>query len=372
MKRLQETLGGGTISAVIAVLSVAIVLCVGIGLLTLSKNDTGTQTATNTPQTAPTPTPSASPAVPIPESAPAPGDQFQSEPVLAAIQSGVKKANARGGTSGAAVWVEGWDEPVTAGYDRTYRLWSTSKPLTAIGVLDRQTKPDPQVDEAMHDALVKSSNCGQRRMVIELQDLAGGIAGAEAAFTEVASRSSISDLTQPQQDASSACDSYLSQLGVTDLPQAAALFGPVEWTTSDSASFAKNLGAGTYGASGKRVLDQLKMPKEKSDDPLSGESVKTNLSWGAGDVFPPSWNLGYKSGWGGTDQENYLASQLVSLNIGGIPVGVSAVFMPDQQPSNDAVGQGPEDDALEDIFTEVRKSLSKQMESGNSGVSGSD
>ncbi len=164
---------------------------------------------------------------PVSEPTTVPDDQTQRDAVLAAIQSGVKKANARGGTSGAAVWVDGWEGPATAGYAGAYRLWSTSKPLTAIGVLDRQTAPDPQVDGAMHDALVKSSNCGQRRMVIELQGLSGGIPQAMSAFNGVALKSGITDLTPAQQGppTDTTCDSYLQQHGVTDAQVDTALFG---------------------------------------------------------------------------------------------------------------------------------------------------
>ncbi len=366
MREFWETLGGGYVAAAISVLAVAIVLCVGIGVLSISKKDTESETVASAPPVAATPITTTGSGEPVSEPTTVPDDQTQRDAVLAAIQSGVKKANARGGTSGAAVWIDGWDEPATAGFTGTYRLWSTSKPLTAIGVLDRQTASDPQVDGAMHDALVKSSNCGQRRMVIELQGLSGGIPQAMSAFNGVALKSGITDLTPAQQGppTDTTCDSYLQQHGVTDAQVDTALFGTVEWTTADAASFGRNLGAGTYGSSGATVLEQLKQPKEMNDDPGGEESVKTDLSWGAGNVFPAGWSPGYKSGWGGWENGEYLAGQMVSLDIDGTPVGVAAVFMPDIQPSNDAIGEGQEDEAVEDIFEQVKTALNEQLKAG--------
>ena len=88
----------------------------------------------------------------------------------------------------------------------------------------------------------------------------------------------------------------------------------------------------------------------------------TDLDWGAGKVFPPDWRPAYKSGWGGSANENYLASQIVSLDIDGRAVGVSVMFKPDLQPVNDAVGQGDEDEAIEVVLNRVRAALKEEFE----------
>ncbi len=81
-------------------------------------------------------------------------------------------------------------------------------------------------------------------------------------------------------------------------------------------------------------------------------------------MFPAEWGPGYKSGWGGSENGEYLAGQVVSLDIHGVPVGVAAVFMPDQQPINDAIGEGQEDEAVEDIFEQVKTALNEQLKAG--------
>ena len=109
----------------------------------------------------------------------------------------------------------------------------------------------------------------------------------------------------------------------------------------------------------------MRRKKEKNDVESSGEdSVLAALDWGAGTVFPRGWKPAYKAGWGGSQNEAYLAEQIVALDIGGRNVGVSAMFMPNEQPANDALGQGDEVEAIEGILEQIKVALSEEVDTG--------
>ena len=110
------------------------------------------------------------------------------------LQHGVDAAAALGGTAEAAIMLDGWRTPIIAssearGEARFMRMWSMSKVATMVAVLRglgwgrRGGRPiSPELDEALHGAITRSENCRQRRVVLELQRLSGGVTDAREAL----------------------------------------------------------------------------------------------------------------------------------------------------------------------------------------------
>lgn len=290
-------------------------------------------------------------------------EAVQQAEVQKAVSSAVKEANQMGGKAQAAVAAEGWDGIAQAGSAGTFRMWSTSKPIAAVALLEAQEEVDgtpAKITSEMRDAIVGSSNCGMRKLVLDLQRESGGLQVAAERFESVAIESGVTSDTLataqsgPLED--SRCNAYLEKRA-TRTDADAWLFGTAEWTNSDAALFALALSSGRLGPAGNAVRGVMSLPKEVSPDEGGEDSVSTDLDWGAGKVFPAAWAPAYKSGWGGSQDGEYLASQLISLVVERQPVGISVAFSPDEQPPNDAVGQGIEDEAIEAMLTKIRDAL---------------
>lgn len=289
-----------------------------------------------------------------------------------ALHYGIEQADALGGEAAAAVWVYGDAQPVLSGPTGVpHRMWSTSKAVVTIAALQATgDQPDPVLWSAMTDAIRRSDNCAIRRVIVGLQDrLNEGIAGTVAAFERVLATSGVRLARAPQSGAvEQACVRYLdshqgglpgSDLGV------APLFGTAEWTQDAAISFAHFLSEGAYGAPGAYLLALMGLPKEPPLEEPPPPSAPP-LDWGAGAAFPANWKPAWKAGWGGSqdDPPHYLATQIVVLHLGGIPVAVTAIFVPKNEPPNDNPGITDAPEALERMFTAVRVGLEQEQVGG--------
>lgn len=292
--------------------------------------------------------------------------------LLEATTRGVEIAQQGGDRAAAVVWPTGWKEPVVVDgkAPTSGQMWSLSKPVTAIAAYDPAVAqsaagvPSPGLRQGMKDAIRRSDNCGQRRVVLGLQELSGGSqAKAIKAFADMLGKAGATVETggiQRKQDAaeSSDCARYFTEVaplkGINGT-EPAIQFGTTEWTPLQAANFAHALASGTYGPAGEYVLDlmgQSKLPPrlDTNKNPL----VPKNLNWGAGSVFGKAWKPAYKSGWGGKSEQNFAATQIVVLRGVNPSVAIAAVVYPkapvaDEDPEKTTAPEG-----LTDIFTQIR------------------
>lgn len=249
--------------------------------------------------------------------------------------------------------LDAWPDPVVSvsepgGESRWMRMWSMSKIVTLVTLLRLKgwgAKPgealSPEVEKALQGAITRSENCPQRRLVLELQRAAGEspeaarqavadtlrVAGAEAHVS--------SEIAAPDQG----CVAYLEgQREIADPLASALLLGTSTWRVGDAVRFAQALGSGAYGqAIAARVLGAMREPKGRSREALPSE-LTAPVDWGAGHSFP-EFNPAYKAGWGGTQQEAFLAGQIAVLDLpDGDRAAVAVMFHPDVQPAVDDPG----------------------------------
>jgi hypothetical protein len=280
----------------------------------------------------------------------------------------VSAAAALGGSVEAAAIGNGWPDPAveTSEAAGRSRMWSMSKVATMIALLrllgwgERPGRPvQPEVEEALQGAIRRSENCRQRRVVLELERLAGGAAGARAAlaavFRAAGARARIGSAREAPE---SSCVPYLeTQHGVADPLAPALLLGTSTWRIGDAVRLAGALSAGTFGkAISQRVLALLRAPKLPSREVPAGE-LTAPLNWGAGRAFA-GFDPAYKAGWGGSMNGNFLAGQIAVVSLpGGRRLALAVMFHPDEQPTRDDPGITAAPAALELVMRAVRKAI---------------
>jgi hypothetical protein len=294
----------------------------------------------------------------------------------AALERGVREADALGGEAAAAVWVSGDAAPLSSGpVSARHRMWSMSKAVVSIAALEAvDDSPNSVLSSALADAIRRSDNCAIRRAIVGLQEGSNrGVAGAVAAFEGVLAKAGVRIEAAPQAAvAEESCVRYLeSHRG--DLPGGdlgvAVQFGTAEWSMLDAIAFTHALGDGVYGAPGEHLLELMARPKEGPLEEPAPPSAPP-LDWGAGAVFPSSWHPAWKAGWGGSRERpaRFLAGQIVALRPDHTPVAVAAVFLPSVQPTVDNPGITQAPQALELIFSAVRSGLRQSALAGDDGL----
>lgn len=293
--------------------------------------------------------------------------------VRRALQVGVERAAALGGSVHAAAMSSGWRAPAVvasdpANGDEGMRLWSTSKVLTAVALLrhagwgDRPGEAlSREVEDALTGALVRSENCRQRRVVLELQRAAGGASEVLTELAEIAAVAEAhvelgSDVEPPQP----MCQAFLeTQQGIAEPLGPALLLGTSTWRMVDAARFAHALAAGRYGdALGDRVLELMRLPKQPSRETPPGDYTAAP-DWGAGRALA-GFTPAYKAGWGGTLLDDFFVTQLAALELeGGGVVSLAVAFHPDLQPPKDDPGLTPGPEAVEAVMEAVRGELGR-------------
>lgn len=285
--------------------------------------------------------------------------------VRAALASGVRKAEALGGTAEAVAWSDRWNRPVAAGDGiGSVRMWSMSKPVVAIALLDRADatgeKLSPGARNAMRRAIVRSENCRQRQIVLTLQELAGGAPAAVDAISDTltsagADPSGVSTTTEP---VSELCRPYLQALK-SELKSPlgdALLLGTSEWTVGDAASFMHSLGDGELGDPGEKVLKLMRLPKQRSTELTRESDYTAAADWGAGRAFA-GLPTAYKAGWGGVQQGSFVAGQMVLVTVRDQQFAVAVIFKPRDQPSIDDPGLTPAPEAVEAVMDSFRAAV---------------
>lgn len=288
-----------------------------------------------------------------------------------ALARSVSAAAGLGGEVEAAAMADGWPTPLIetsepTGASRYMRMWSMSKVVTMIALLRRLgwgAQPgesiSPELAEALHGALIRSENCRQRRVVLELERASGGAAGARAALAGVFRASGAgarigTAVEAPESD----CVPYLqAQAEISDPLAPALLLGTSRWRVGDAVRLVHALAVERFGAAvSNRVLGLMRAPKLASREVAPGE-LTAPLDWGAGEAFA-GLDPAYKAGWGGSLNGNFLAGQiaLIPLPDGG-HLALAAIFHPDAQPSRDDPGITAAPRAIELVMRALRKAV---------------
>lgn len=287
-----------------------------------------------------------------------------------ALKAGVEEATALGGEVEAAAMLDGSPAPIVVsseagGAQRYMRLWSLSKVVTMIALLrslgweERVGEmPSSEVESALEGALTRSENCRQRRVVLELQEATGGVAGTRRAIAEVLSQAGGRIVPGTQvEEPEALCVPFLSaQVEIPEPMSPALLLGTSRWRVTDAVRLVHALSIGTYGASvSSRVLDLMRARKKPSREGEPGE-LTAPIDWGAGVAFPGLLPA-YKAGWGGTLNGNFMAGQIALVPLGGGgELALAVMFHPDAQPARDDPGITAAPAAIERVMDAVRSS----------------
>lgn len=286
-----------------------------------------------------------------------------------ALKAAVGRGAALGGDVEVAVMVDGWREPLVETSEPTegarfMRMWSMSKVATMVALLnelgwdERRGRPtSAEVDEALEGAIVRSENCRQRRVVLELQRVAGGAEAARAALAGIFRRSgATARIATESEPPESICLPYLeTQVEIADPLAPALLLGASTWRIEDAVLFMHALSSGKFGTSvSERVLELMREPKGTSSEIPPGE-LTAPLDWGAGRAFA-GLSPAYKAGWGGTLNGDFLAGQIALVRLpGGDPLTIAVAFHPHTQPLRDDPGITAAPAAIELIMRALRK-----------------
>lgn len=300
---------------------------------------------------------------------PHPG-QAELHRVEAALQRATKAAAALGGRAEAAAMLSDWKQPLTATAGpqgpRQVRMWSMSKVATMIALLRelgwgerRGRAPSPEVTAALEGAIVRSENCRQRRVVLELQREAGGPTAAREALAETAAAAgSEAQIGSQIELPESLCLPYLeTQTEIDDPLVPGLLLGTSTWSIEDAVRLVHGLDDDTYGqALSQRVLALMQMPKQGSREVNEGE-LTAPLDWGAGRSFA-GLDPAYKAGWGGALNGDFMAGQIALVELpDGERLSVAAFFHPGAQPSRDDPGITAAPKAIETIMQILREEV---------------
>lgn len=291
--------------------------------------------------------------------------------ITAALERGVNEAGQLGGSVEAAVMLGPWKAPAVAATSRgdasrSMRMWSMSKVLTFVALLREEGwgakagKPlTPEVSAALRAAITRSENCPERRVVLELEAVSGGSAPAREAMSQVLHAAGASaEISSESALPESSCDAYLEAQHEIQNPLGEGLLvGVSTWTVDDAVRFAHALATDVYGrAVSRRVLGLMRVPKKRSRVVLASEYTP-RLDWGAGHALR-DMNPAYKAGWGGTEQGEFMAGQIVVADRpGGGRAALAVMFHPDVQPPIDDPGRTAAPHGLELVMESVAKEL---------------
>ncbi len=271
------------------------------------------------------------------------------------LEQGSADALERGVTIYAAVSTDGWNRAAQVNGGEQLRMWSTAKAVTATAALTTAAKkggqPTSELDAAMRDAIQRSENCRQRRVVLWLQEMAGGPADAADAVRSTLASAGIDDVDVPQTAAApdAECIDYLNASSATNPLGPSLLLGTAKWTAVGASRFSLGLAAGSFGAAGRKVYCLMKLPKQRSREQKDPTAYTAAVDWGAGKAMA-SLKPAYKSGWGGVEQQSFIAGQIVALRVHDVYYGVAVFGAPVTQPVNDDPGKTEVPAAVENLL----------------------
>ena len=300
------------------------------------------------------------PAAPVPTTAEVPPAVSRQE-VQRALRRGAANARTMGVKISAAVSSPEWERPAQVNGSDEYRMWSMAKTVTAVAALraarEQGTVPS-ELRSSINGAIKGSENCRQRLAVLWLQELTGGpeaAADAVSAELDQAGASEVSVSSQPAPPAAD-CIGFLKASRVPDPLASTLQLGTSTWSVDSASRFALALAEGTLGEPGNEVFGVMQLPKRRSREQKSPGDYTAAIDWGAGRTLS-GLNPAYKAGWGGVEQQDFVAGQLVALSLGVGDFGVALYADPDQQPPIDDPGQTKGPAAIEGVLRELRRTI---------------
>lgn len=285
--------------------------------------------------------------------------------VMKALISGAREASSKGVTIHAAVASGQWQSAAQVDGQEPLRMWSTAKVLTAVAAMRaaaESTKP-PQKDlkSSIDGALQRSENCRQRNVVLWLQQMSGGPAEAADAMraeidTAGASGAKLPETPAPVPDD---CVAFLKTSGVSDPLGPALQMGTATWSPVAGSQFALALAAGELGTPGDKIYKVMQHPKMLSRETVDQSGYTADVNWGAG-IAMTNLRPAYKAGWGGTEQHDFIAGQIVALRTASGSYGISVFGTPDAQPTADDPGLTAIPDAVEAVLRRLAVVLGRE------------
>ena len=291
---------------------------------------------------------------------------------LRAVLDGATRAAAKKGARvQAALLLEGWRRPVVAAVPvedarRQVRMWSVAKVVTAVALLRElgwgyrfNPAPPGEVDRAIKHALTRSENCPQRRLLLELQERAGGVDEArDAVRSTLYSARAGARLPAEAEPGDTFCHEYLRTQRRLAEPLAPTLpLGVATWRSEDAVRFLHALGKGAYGERvADYVLKAMRLPKRRSREAPPGAHTAP-VDWGAGRALS-RWDPAYKAGWGGARDGEFLTQQVAQIVLADGSLATLAVtVIPNVQPETDDPGSTVAPEATETIMRRVARAL---------------
>jgi hypothetical protein len=306
------------------------------------------------------------------------------------LEGAVRRAAALGGSVEVAVMPVTSRRPIVAtsprgGSARWMRMWSMSKVAVMVALLRaegwghiRGNRLSPEVASALRGTILRSENCRERRVVLELQAATGGPQGARRAINEVMHGAEAGvRVSREVASPDPSCVEYLGGQREVRRPLApAGLLGTSTWRVGDAVRLLAALGRDAYGvAVSRRVIAAMRAPKQASREVPAGE-LTAPLDWGAGRAFA-NLHPAYKAGWGGTQHGNFMAGQIALVEAPAWGrVAMAVMFHPSVQPPSDDPGRTVAPRAVELVMDSVARAFEgprvqqgspKRVESGEAG-----
>lgn len=286
-----------------------------------------------------------------------------------ALSKGAGEVRRQGlGTAEVALMLDRDAAPLVRGNAPTnpVRVWSMIKPVTAVALLTAREGDATGLNEYLRAAILRSENCAQRKLVLELQSDEGGIDPAKLALRDMLTAVG-GELDTSRAQISEHGRACLGQgytlLTPADAGRRSLFAGTTTWRISDAVRFAHALRKETvFGRSvSDRVLGLMREPKLKSREPGSDSQITAPLEWGAGTTFGAvCWHVAYKGGWGRNAKVPFTASQLGTVELAdGRWAAFAVVFHPSVQPPDSDPGKAFVPKALGAALAPLKRRLQR-------------
>lgn len=329
---------------------------------------TATRTATN----ATTPAKPAKPAAPTDAlKQPAARSRRDMKALSGALSKGASDVRRQGlGTAEVALMLDRDVEPVVRGAapDQPVRVWSMIKPVTAVALLTALDGDARGLDPYLRAALRRSENCAQRKLVLELQRVEGGIDAAKLALRDTLTAVGGELDTKRAQISANGRDCQApgyDLLSNADAARRSLFAGTTNWRIADAARFAHALrGERVFGKSiSDRILGLMREPKLPSREPGADGRTTAPLDWGAGATFRAvCWHVAYKGGWGRNTSVPFTAGQLGTVELGnGRWAAFAVVFHPAKVPPDSDPGKADAPQGLAVALAPLKRKLQRQF-----------
>ena len=100
----------------------------------------------------------------------------------------------------------------------------------------------------------------------------------------------------------------------------------------------------------------MRLPKARAAQVPASQYTVDDPEWGAGRALRDR-DPAFKGGWGGTQQDRFVAGQIATFDVGEVRIAMAVYFHPNEQPTLDDPGQTAAPAALEAVFGRIDRTL---------------